>query len=64
MSQLQCSWVPGTFNRVRMNSIHDLIEITIERAERILGRGSLHDLYLKGRVTLTVNEDVLQRLSA
>lgn len=64
MRQLQCRWVPGTFNRVRMISAQDQIEITMEQAERVLGRGCLNDLYLKGRVLLTVNEDALRRLSA
>jgi len=64
MRQLECTWIPGTFNRVRLQGPDGIIETTVERAERVLGRGTLHDLYLKGRVTLTVNDDTVQRLRA
>ncbi len=63
MRQLQCTWVPGTTDRVRFRGPLGLVEMTLDRAERVLGRGSLRELYLKGRVILHVSDDVMRRLA-
>ncbi len=64
MRQIQCSWVPGTLNRVRIQGPSGPFEITMERAERVLGRGKLHDLYLKGKMVLNVGEEDIRNLVA
>ncbi|PYE51112.1 hypothetical protein DES52_11544 [Deinococcus yavapaiensis KR-236] len=66
MHRLVCRWVPGTFDRVRLQLVdleQDAIELTVDAAARLLGRRNLDEMYLKGTVRLTVCDDTLKRLS-
>lgn len=63
MQELSATWVPGTFDVVRLTVGTRRIEVTSTRLSRIFGVHALNDLYLKGRVTLTASQNQVAMLT-
>lgn len=63
MHELSCSWVPGTFDIVRLKIAGRTIEMTSSRLSRLLGKQALHDLYLKGSAKLKIDAQQVALLS-
>ncbi|GGS35963.1 hypothetical protein [Deinococcus knuensis] len=55
MQELSCTWVPGTFDIVRLKVAGQTVEMTATRVMRLFGPQALHDLYLKGSAKLKVD---------
>lgn len=55
MQELSCTWVPGTFDIVRLTLAGRTLEMTSLQLTRLLGHQALHDLYLKGRARVQLN---------
>jgi hypothetical protein len=57
---VRLSWVPGTLNRVRMQdqskSQNPSYVVSLSQLERVLGRPATFDLYLKGHISLALEE--------
>lgn len=49
---LTCHWVPNTFDRVQVTTLHGSTEAHIGLVRRVLGREALEALYLRGSYTL------------
>lgn len=49
---IQCEWVPGTMNRVKVCLPDHEVQISLERLQQIAGIDAVHELYLKGLVCL------------
>lgn len=52
MNELLCTWVPGTFDVVRLKIAGRTLERKTGQLLPIFGRHALNDLYLKGRTVL------------
>lgn len=55
MQELSCTWVPGTFDVVRLKFAGRTVEMTATRLARLFGKQALHDLYLKGSAKLKLD---------
>jgi len=53
--KVECRWVPGTLDRIRLRLEDSELEVGIDQFERVLGGHALHDLYLKGVVRLSLD---------
>ena len=60
--KVECRWVPGTLDRVRLLLEDRELEVGIDQFERVLGGHALHDLYLKGVVRLSLDAQARRRL--
>jgi len=49
---IDCVWVPGTNDRVRLNLAGHVLEYRLSVVAKIFGLRLLDDLYLRGRATL------------
>ena len=63
MQELSCTWVPGTFDIVRLKFAGRTVEMTATRLARLFGKQALHDLYLKGSARLKVDAREIALLS-
>ncbi len=63
MQELSCTWVPGTFDVVRLKISGRTIEMTSTRLTRLFGKQALHDLYLKGSAKLKLDAQQVALLS-
>lgn len=54
-------WIPGTLDRVHLQTPHGSQELSVAHVRRLLGREALEGLYLRGSYTVT--DDALDRLS-
>ncbi|BBN96223.1 hypothetical protein DEIGR_100322 [Deinococcus grandis] len=63
MQELSCTWVPGTFDVVRLKISGRTIEMTSTRLARLFGKQALHDLYLKGSAKLKLDAQQVALLS-
>ncbi|GGS02489.1 hypothetical protein [Deinococcus sedimenti] len=63
MHELSCSWVPGTFDVVRLKVAGRTIEMTSAHLARLFGKQALHDLYLKGSAKLKIDAQQVALLS-
>lgn len=63
MQELSCTWVPGTFDIVRLKVAGRTIEMTSTHLARLFGKQALHDLYLKGSTKLKVDAQQVALLS-
>lgn len=50
--QIDCVWVPGTSDRVRLKLAGNVQECRLSLLMRVFGPRPLDDLYLRGRATL------------
>ncbi|ADV66857.1 hypothetical protein [Deinococcus maricopensis] len=63
MKNWQCSWVPGTMNRVQIKGENASTETTIDKLVRAFGAPILTDLYLRGRAVISTERDLLKILA-
>ncbi|WP_161880296.1 hypothetical protein [Deinococcus alpinitundrae] len=49
---IDCMWVPGTNDRVRLKLAGHMLEYRLSVIAKIFGARLLDDLYLRGRTTL------------
>ena len=49
---IDCVWVPGTNDRVRLKLAGHVVEYRLSVVAKIFGPRPLDDLYLRGRTTL------------
>ncbi|GIW29418.1 MAG: hypothetical protein KatS3mg070_2781 [Meiothermus sp.] len=49
---IQCEWVPGTINQVKVCLPDHEVQVSLERLQQIAGIDAVHELYLKGLVCL------------
>ncbi|MBZ9712505.1 MULTISPECIES: hypothetical protein [Deinococcus] len=63
MQELSCTWVPGTFDVVRLKFAGRTVEMTSTRLARLFGKQALHDLYLKGSAKLKADPQQVALLS-
>ncbi|AKH16976.1 MULTISPECIES: hypothetical protein [Deinococcus] len=63
MQELSCTWVPGTFDVVRLKISGRTIEMTSTHLARLFGKQALHDLYLKGSAKLKLDAQQVALLS-
>ena len=63
MQELSCTWVPGTFDLVRLRLGKRQFEMTSTRLSRIFGPHALNDLYLKGRAVIKAAPQQIEMLA-
>lgn len=63
MTELICTWVPGTVDRVRLKRAGHTVEFKVTRLLAIFGRHSLNELYLTGRVVLQASPQQIALLA-
>ncbi|WP_297853752.1 hypothetical protein [Meiothermus sp.] len=51
-SGIQCEWVPGTMNQVKVHLPGHDVQVTLEQLQQIAGVDAVHELYLKGLISL------------
>ncbi len=61
--QVECVWVPGTSDRVRLKLAGHVIERRLSLVAKVFGTRLLDDLYLRGRVTFAFSPQQLALLS-
>ncbi len=64
-SQIQCEWVPGTMNQVRVFISKDEMQVSLEQLQNVAGKDAVHELYLKGLISLPFStrlRDALNKL--
>lgn len=49
---IQCEWVPGTMNQVKVRLPGHDVQVTLEQLQQIAGIDAVHELYLKGLISL------------
>jgi len=59
---IQCEWVPGTMNLVRVCLPGNDVQVTLEQLQQIAGIDAVHELYLKGLVSLPMNSKLREAL--
>ncbi|GGJ19239.1 hypothetical protein [Deinococcus roseus] len=64
MSTCSARWVPGTSNRLYIDTPEGQSVVSLERFEQICGRQATHDLYLRGAITVEIPENMLRNLVA
>lgn len=52
VGSIQCEWVPGTMNQVRVRLPGHDVQVTLEQLQQIAGIDAVHELYLKGLISL------------
>jgi|GEM_PF-2797869 hypothetical protein len=57
---IQCEWVPGTMNQVRVYLPDHQVQISLERLQQIAGIDAVHELYLKGLVCLPCTSNLCE----
>ena len=63
-STCSARWVPGTSNRLYVETPEGRSEISLERFEQVCGRQATHDLYLRGTITVELPENLMRNLVA
>ena len=59
---INCSWVPGTMNRVRVQIADSHYIVSLDVLERIRGKKVVSDLYLTGRSTIELGDEAFRNL--
>ncbi len=49
---IQCEWVPGTMNQVKVHLPDHDVQVSLEQLQQIAGVDAVHELYLKGLICL------------
>jgi hypothetical protein len=49
---VQCEWVPGTMNQVRICRMGNESQISLDQLRELAGMDAVHEMYLKGLVSL------------
>lgn len=65
-SGIQCEWVPGTMNQVRIFVSKDEMHVSLEQLQNVAGKDAVHELYLKGLISLPFStrlRDALAKLT-
>lgn len=52
---IQCEWVPGTMNQVKVRLPGHDVQVTLEQLQQIAGVDAVHELYLKGLISLPLS---------
>ncbi|MCS7068481.1 MAG: hypothetical protein RMK51_06065 [Meiothermus sp.] len=52
---IQCEWVPGTMNQVRVHLPGHDVQVSLEQLQQIAGVDAVHELYLKGLISLPLS---------
>lgn len=60
---IECVWVPGTSDRVRLKIAGRVTEYRLSLIAKIFGARLLDDLYLRGRATLLPSPQQLALLA-
>lgn len=55
MKGIQCEWVPGTMDQVKVRLPDSDVQVTLEKLQQIAGVDAVHELYLKGLVFLPLS---------
>lgn len=59
MSNIVCTWVPGTTDTIRLTTAKKTFKIKLRQVSSLLGRQAVNDLYLSGRYTKTITQEEL-----
>ncbi|AWN22645.1 hypothetical protein DKM44_04860 [Deinococcus irradiatisoli] len=57
--QVECVWVPGTSDRVRLRLANHVIECRLSLVAKVFGRQFVDDLYLRGRASCSSSKQQL-----
>lgn len=52
---IQCEWVPGTMDQVRVRLPDHDVQVTLKQLQQIAGLDAVHELYLKGLIYLPLD---------
>ncbi|WP_034334934.1 hypothetical protein [Deinococcus misasensis] len=63
-SKCSARWVPGTSNRLFVETPEGSSEVSLERFVEVCGRQATHDLYLRGTITVELPENLIRTLVA
>lgn len=63
---IQCEWVPGTMDQVKVRLPRGERQISLEQLRQVAGVDAVNELYLRGLISLPVSsriEDAFTKLS-
>lgn len=63
VSGIQCEWVPGTMNQVRVFMSKDEVQVSVDQLQNVAGKDAVHELYLKGLISLPFSPHLRDALS-
>ena len=61
--KVDCVWVPGTSDRVRLTLSGQVTEYRLSQVSKVFGPRVLDDMYLRGRVVLSPSKQQLSLLA-
>ncbi|AZI43552.1 hypothetical protein EHF33_12995 [Deinococcus psychrotolerans] len=62
MSQITCTWVPGTTDTVRLSTIQKTLKLPLRQIKTLWGEQAIKDLYLRGRFSKSITQAELDQL--
>ncbi|WP_161881749.1 hypothetical protein [Deinococcus alpinitundrae] len=62
MSNIICTWVPGTTDTIRLMTKQKTLKIKLRQVVSLLGQQAVNDLYLRGRFSKVVTPEELEQL--
>jgi hypothetical protein len=63
-SAIQCEWIPGTMNQVRVRLLDGDMELSIDQLQKAAGKDAVHEMYLKGLISLPFSSKLKEALAA
>jgi len=67
MIDIQCEWVPGTMDQVKVRLPRGEQRVSLEQLRQVAGVDAVNELYLRGLISLPVSsriEEAFSKLSA
>ena len=62
-SAIQCEWIPGTMNQVRVRLVDGEMEVSIDQLQQAAGKDAVHEMYLKGLISLPFSSKLKEALN-